>query len=281
MTPLTPPIRLLAIDIDGTLLNSKFQVSDGNLSAIRRAHELGVEVLLTTGRRHGFALPVAEKLGIPLWVVSSNGAITRAITGELFHRDLMPQNVARSLLEHMQAFRRQAVLTFDLETRGAIVIESAHSLNASVSRWLEVNAPYIRYMEPLEACLTDDPVQAMFCGPVAEMNRAEECLAAFDRRDEITVLKTQYEARDLSILDVLNQHCSKGHALRRWAGHRGISRQQVMAIGDNYNDVEMLEFAGFPFIMENACAELKQNGWPVTASNDADGIAVALKQVGI
>jgi len=81
------------------------------------------------------------------------------------------------------------------------------------------------------------------------------------------------------MLDVLNPGCSKGHALERWANYRGIPREQVMAIGDNYNDIEMLAFAGVPFIMGNASEELRRQGWPVTLSNDQNGVAAAVEQV--
>lgn len=278
---MTSPIRLLAIDIDGTLLDSESRISAVTLAALRRAHAQGVEVLLTTGRRHTFAMPVAQKLGFDLWLVSSNGAVTRSSMGELFHRDLLPAAVARRLIAHMDAFRRNAVVTFDMETRGALVLEGLELLNESISRWIEKNAPYIEQVRPLESALVSDPIQAMFCGSIDWMREAQARLDSGDFVSEITVLKTEYERRDLCILDVLSSKCSKGHALRRWVAHRGFSREQVMAIGDNYNDVAMLEFAGFPFIMGNACAELKQNGWPVTASNDHDGVAAALEQVGI
>jgi hydroxymethylpyrimidine pyrophosphatase-like HAD family hydrolase len=78
------------------------------------------------------------------------------------------------------------------------------------------------------------------------------------------------------MIDVLNTGCSKGHALERWATHRGYSRDQVMAIGDNHNDVEMLEFAGHPVIMGNACAELRSRGWTVTLDNGQNGVAAAI-----
>ena len=275
------PVRLIAIDIDGTLLDSRFQLSTENLAALRRAHESGVDIVLTTGRRHAFALPIARALGFDLWLMSSNGAITKSTQGELFHRDLLPASVARRLLIHMAAFRGNTVVTFDLEGRGALVIESAAELNGSIARWMEKNAEFIQQRAPLEDAITADPVQTMFCGVIARMNQAEARLATGDFAPEITVLKTQYEARNLCILDVMNRDCSKGHALKRWAQHRGFGRDQVMAIGDNFNDVEMLEFAGVPVIMGNACDELKQNGWHVTLSNDQSGVAAALQEVGI
>ena len=97
--------------------------------------------------------------------------------------------------------------------------------------------------------------------------------------DHVTVLRTEYPLRDLTIVDVLNSGCSKGHALARWAAHRGITRKQVMAIGDNYNDLEMLAFAGVPFIMGNASDEIKSRGWPVTLTNDECGVAAAIERV--
>ncbi len=274
-----PPIRLIAIDIDGTLLGAQLQISAANLAALRRAREAGIEIVLVTGRRHAFALPVAAMLGFDLWLISSNGAVTRSTKGELFHRDLMPAATARKLVSKMDAFRGNAVVTFDIETRGALVLERADELHASISRWLEKNAAFIEFVVPLERALVSDPVQVMFCGTLARMAEAERALASAGMDGEITVLKTEYVARDLSIVDVLNQGCSKGHALERWARHRGLARAQVMAIGDNYNDREMLEFAGVPVIMGNACSELKQNGWMVTLPNDQDGVAAALETV--
>ncbi len=106
-------------------------------------------------------------------------------------------------------------------------------------------------------------------------------LSTGDFVSEITVLKTQYDARDLCIVDVLNRDCSKGHALRRWAEHRGYRREEVMAVGDNYNDLEMLEFAGISYIMGNASEDLKLNSFRVTLGNDQSGVAAALQEVGI
>ena len=273
------PIHLLAVDIDGTLLNPQFQISDADLAALRRAHESSVEIVLVTGRRHTFALPIAQMLGFDLWLISSNGAITRSLQGETFHRDLLPADTCRNLCAVMREFRGNTVLTFDNESKGAIVLEHMNELGGSIQRWLEKNMNYIEFVIPVESSLVCDPVQAMFCGTIPRMHEALTRLAACKLQNEITVLRTEYPARDLSIVDVLNQGCSKGHALERWANYRGIPREQVMAVGDNYNDIEMLAFAGHPFIMGNASEELRGRGWTVTLRNDQSGIAAALEQV--
>ena len=279
VTSSRPSIRLLATDIDGTLLNPEFHISEGDLAALRRAHAAGIEIMLVTGRRHTFALPIAKQLGFDLWLISSNGAVTRSLGGETFHRDLMPKETCLQLVGAMQEFRGNTVLTFDKETKGAIVLEHMNELNASIQRWLEKNLQFIDFVIPIEKSITSDPVQAMFCGPILRMHQALGELASGSTANKITVLRTEYPVRDLSIVDVLNHGCSKGHALERWAKNRGIGREQVMAIGDNYNDIEMLAFAGVPFIMGNASEELRGHGWAVTRSNAEHGVAAAIEQV--
>jgi len=272
-----PSIRLLATDIDGTLLNPQFQISDGDMAALRRAHAAGIEIVLVTGRRHRFALPIAQQLGFDLWLISSNGAVTRSLRGETFHRDLLPAETCRRLCGAMQEFRGHTVLTFDQEAKGAIVLERLDQIGASIRRWLEKNMEYVEIVVPIERALVTDPVQAMFCGTMARMNEALAVLRDARLDEFITVLRTEYPERDLSMIDILNAGCSKGHALERWAAHRGYRREEVMAVGDNHNDVEMLEFAGRPVIMGNACEELRERGWHVTGGNHECGLAAAVK----
>ncbi len=272
-------IRLIAIDLDGTLLDSNVQIPEANRKALRRAHEAGIEIVLVTGRRHRFALPMAESLGFDLWLMSSNGAVTRSTRGELFHQDLLPMETAIKLCRHMAEYRNHMVLTFDREGMGAIVCENRECLYDVIQRWMEKNAPYIEYVSPMAKALTEDPIQAMFCGPIELMQQAQQALLSCDFAGEFTMLRTQYDVRNLCIVDILNAGCSKGHALQRWANYRGLDRSEVMAIGDNYNDIEMLIFSGHPVIMGNASDELKQNGWTITLHNDQSGVAAAIEQV--
>ena len=235
-----PSVRLLATDIDGTLLNPQFQISEGDLDALRQAHAAGIEIVLVTGRRHTFALPIAKQLGFDLWLISSNGAVTRSLSGETFHRDMMPAETCRRLCSAMQEFRGNTVLTFDKETKGAIVLEHMDELGASIRRWLEKNMEYIEFVIPIEGALVTNPVQAMFCGTMARMSLALRALERAGLDGLVTVLRTEYPERDLS------------------------------------NDVEMLEFAGHPIIMGNACEELRGRGWRVTGGNHECGVAGAV-----
>src|SRR6059036_1756276 len=133
-------------------------------------------------------------------------------------RDLPSRHAAgtdlRELCGSMREFRGNTVLTFDKETKGALVLEHMNELNGSIQRWLEKSLSYIDFVVPIEDALTADPIQAMFCGPIARMRQALEVLYA--SKLAVTVLRTEYPVRDLSIVDVLKEGCSKGHALERW-----------------------------------------------------------------
>ena len=267
------PIRLIAVDIDGTLIDSTLDIPAANLRALRRAHEAGVHIVLVTGRRHRFAMPVAQQLGFAFCLISSNGAITRSTTGELHYADMLPRDTAHRLCEYMADF------SVDRLQQVAINTERTDELGTNSQRWIDKNRMYIEEVAPIATALVCDPVQAMFCGTIERMAPAEARLNDGTFACEISVLKTQYDHRDLCILDVLKYQCSKGSALARWAAHLDVPASEVMAIGDNYNDVEMLQFAGFPFVMGNASEDLRRSGWPVTLDNEACGVAAAVEEV--
>ena len=128
--------------------------------------------MLVTGRRHTFALPMAELLGFDLWLISSNGAVTRSLGGETFHSDFLPVETSRRLCAAMSDFRNNMVVTFDKESKGALVLERMDELTTSIQRWLEKNMQYIEFVIPIEKALTTDPVQTMFCGTIARMREA-------------------------------------------------------------------------------------------------------------
>jgi Cof subfamily protein (haloacid dehalogenase superfamily) len=274
-------IRLIAVDIDGTLTDPDYKISARNYEALRQAHRSGIEIVLATGRRHDYAMPVARELGFPIWLISSNGALVRSSAGETDFTDRLPAESARKLIQHMEEFRGSAVLTFDRPplASDSLVLETADELNQSISRWMDANRPYIKIVCPLEDALVEDPLQAMFCGSVSKMTGAQQRLTEAAFGDELTVMRTQYDHRDLSILDILVHDCSKGHALRRHAEKHTISADEIMAIGDNYNDLEMLEYAGVPVVMANADPDLKQRGFHITGSNSESGVALAIERL--
>ncbi|MGC2619426.1 MAG: HAD-IIB family hydrolase, partial [Acidobacteriaceae bacterium] len=140
-------------------------------------------------------------------------------------------------------------------------------------------------VQPLERAFDDGetPVQGMVCGTVAAMREAEAWLAASEYAAAIEMHRTEYEARDLTILDILPPGCSKGVALRRLAERQGIAPQEILAIGDNWNDLGMLEYAGRAVVMGNGAADLvdlaRERGWEIAPGNDEDGVALVVESV--
>jgi Cof subfamily protein (haloacid dehalogenase superfamily) len=268
-------IRLLALDIDGTILDSHGQVPDANRVAIARAIDAGVEVALATGRRYDFARPIVERLPGPLTLILSNGAIVKTRDGETLMRHLLPRDIARDVIRRVPQYRRDTSVVFDRPREGQVVFEVLEWDHPRKGAFLVSNRPYVTEVAPLVDCLTEDPIQVTFSGGCAEMRELFDTLQT--PAVEFTAALTEYLHRDFSLVDIVKRGCSKGAALREWALRRGIDRECVMAMGDNLNDLQMLEFAGTPVLMGNALAELKARGWPVTASNDAAGVAQAIE----
>ncbi len=294
--------RLIAIDMDGTLLGSGGRVSPRNLDALRLATNAGLEVVIATGRRHGYAMRILGDLRLPARnaVVSSNGTVIRTIGAELLHRTHLSLSAARWLTHHVADFRDTLVMTFDRigpdgrDSRGALVCERLDELHASIGNWMRSNEPYIQRVDQLEDALNDPddaPIQMMLCGGLDRMAAAEAHLLSDPRvtavgavdsaHAEITLHRTAYPEKNLSIVDILPAGCSKASALEHLAHLRGIDTCEILAIGDNWNDLPMLRLAGHAALMSNAPADLLQlaqtHNWTVAPSNDEDGVAIVIE----
>ena len=271
-------VKLIALDIDGTLLDSKWKLPEANRAAIAEAARRGIEVALVTGRRYDFAMPIARSIGSPLTMIVSNGALIRTQDGETRLRHLLSREVAAHVLAITQLWRDGAAVVFDRPRENQVMLESLETDDPMRSAYYTRNQEFLGVCKPLENSLTEDPIQVMFSGRVETMQEVEDVLRQDTRASEFVVATTVYKARDFAMIDVLHPRCSKGASLAEWATLRGLSREEVMAIGDNHNDVEMLAFAGIPVVMGNCVPELKQRGWHVTASNDENGVAAAIEQ---
>jgi Cof subfamily protein (haloacid dehalogenase superfamily) len=271
------PVRLIALDIDGTLLDSRWQVSEANRVAIAEATRRGIEVALVTGRRYDFALPVAQKVQSPLTMIVNNGALIRSNDGRTHVRHLLPRSVAAKVLKITQSWREAAAVIFDRPSAEQVMIEKLNADDSLRASYYSRNKEFIAFANPLETCLTEDPIQVMFSGTVAPVREIEAALRAAPFVEDFALAVTIYAKKDFAMIDVIHPACSKGSSLAEWAALRGIDREDVLAIGDNHNDLEMLNFAGIPVIMANCVEELKCFGWHETRSNDNDGVAAAIE----
>jgi Cof subfamily protein (haloacid dehalogenase superfamily) len=280
-----PPVRLVAIDMDGTLLPTFSQnISPRNAEALRAAQRAGVTVAIATGRRTAYTAPLLDGLGLraDMPLITSNGAVTRTLGGDPLDRSHLKANIARELCGLLRPFGT-LVFTFDMVGRGELVLEDLEQAHQRIALWVEANRNAIEVVRPLENALPygNDPIQGMLTGGVERMRQAEKALKASKWIKSCEAVRTEYPARDLSIVDLLPPGVSKGWALERLATRLGVDRKETMAIGDNWNDVNMLEWAGQAVLMGNAAQELrtlaKTNGWKQAPPNDQDGVAVTLE----
>ena len=280
-----PPVRLVAIDVDGTLLPTFAQaMSPRTALALQSAQAAGITVAIATGRRVAYTAPILAGLNLradtPL--ITSNGAVTRTLGGDSIDRCHLENSVARALCGLLRPFGA-LVFTFDRRGPGELVLENMELAHDRINLWVEANRNAIEVIKPLENAFMngDDPIQGMVTGGLDQMKGAERALKESDLRGQCECIRTEYPARNLSILDLMPPGVSKGWALQRLAHRLGVDQKETMAIGDNWNDLDMLEWAGQAVLMGNAAGELrgmaKMRGWKQAPPNDEDGVAVVLE----
>src|ERR1700692_626035 len=170
------PVRLIALDIDGTLLDSRWQISEANRAAIACATKRGIEVALVTGRRYDFALPVAQKIDSPLTMIVNNGALIRSKEGRTHVRHLLPRAVAQKALQITKPWREAAAVVFDRPSAEQVMVEALDPNDSLRAGYYSRNREFIAFANPLETCLTEDPIQVMFSGNIAPVREIEAAL---------------------------------------------------------------------------------------------------------
>ena len=279
-------IKMIAMDIDGTLVDVGSRVSEENARAIAEAAARGIEIVLVTGRRFDFARSVADQVPCDLFMINSNGAVVKSKSGESHLRHLMDADLARRVLEATTEFHSTAAVIFDRPGKTQVIVPRIDLDDPFRGPYLRRNIDFVTAIDPLIDCLRgngdngakgDDPVHISYVGGCTQIRAAKAILENVPFAAEFTLATTEYEARDFAFLDVLRRGVTKGATLAEWAALRGVARENVMAIGDNFNDREMLEFAGLPVVMGNAVPELKALGWPVTLRNVQNGVAEAIR----
>lgn len=272
------PVRFIALDIDGTLLDEHSQLPAANRDAVTAASARGIEIALVTGRRYDFAIPIAQQFPCPLTMIVNNGALVKSSTGETQLVNLLPVGVASRVLEETSTFREMASVCFNRPRENQVIYERIDYEDPLRGAYFVRNREYLGEMIPLRDCLTEDPIQVMFTGYANQAREVEEYLSHLPFALEYSVATTIYEKRDFGLVDVIAPGCSKGATLAEWVRRRGLQREDVMAIGDNLNDMEMLQYAGLPVVMGNSLPQLKSKGWHETLRNDECGVAAAIER---
>jgi Cof subfamily protein (haloacid dehalogenase superfamily) len=280
-------IRLIALDLDGTLLTSRGEVSEGNRRSLVLAREQGVRVALVTGRRFRDARPLALELGLDVPLISHNGALTKhAHSLENVAVLLLPLDAALAVLRIGRERGLDAMVSDDPEGKGVLIYDRLSDNNQALARYIAWSARIhgaeaeeaIRRVASLPDYLDHAPVHISFTGTVALMQALGEAIES-EMKERVKILSTVYAKQDFALLDVLHPEASKGTGVAAAAAEYGLTREEVMAVGDNFNDLAMLYYAGTPVVMGNADPALHDiEGFHRTATNDEDGVALAIER---
>jgi Cof subfamily protein (haloacid dehalogenase superfamily) len=281
-------IKLLALDLDGTLLNSSGKIPAENKLAITRAEEKGVLVTICTGRRFRDALPVALELNLNAPVICHNGALLKyAESLETVAASLLAQKTVHEIIRVGKNFGGDALVSCNPHTKGTLLYDTISDENKPLKKYVEwarrlhgdEAEKAIVHVEMLEEVVDkEEVIHISFSGTCAPMFELQQTLQA-ELADSVNILATIYPHLDFTLLDILPPDASKGHGLANLASINGFSSENVMAMGDNFNDLEMLEYAGTSVVMGNAAPELLETeGYETTLSNDENGVALAIER---
>lgn len=257
--------KLLALDLDDTLLDAGLKIPERSRRAVERAREAGVRVTLATGRMFRSSRPYAEQLGINDYLITYQGALVRhSVTGEtLFHRPV-PLDLAREVIDLVKSqygYHINIYLDDFLYVAERTRESELYARHSSVP--LEAVGDLDRFLRERN----EDPTKVLV---VAGEQQLDELIThvrpLFGDRLHITKSKPHF-------LEFSHPDGHKGHALESIARHYGVNREEIIAVGDSYNDVEMLAYAGLGVAVGNARPEVLKQADYVCPSNEECGVA--------
>ncbi len=281
-------IKLLALDLDGTLLNSRGEIPDKNLEAIQQAEKMGVLVTIATGRRFRDALPVARLINLNAPLICHNGALIKyADTLENVAVSLLEKETIREILRVGKEFGGDALLSADPIGKGVLLYDRISDENIPLQKYIAWSKRLhgaeaeeaVHHVPNLEGiCAEIETVHVSFSGALAPMADLQKVLED-ELKDSVNILATIYPSLDFTLIDILPFDASKGIGVEKLALMNNLTAENVMTVGDNFNDLEMLEYAGTAVVMGNASPELLERAdFYTTLSNDENGVALAIER---
>ena len=275
--------RLLAVDLDGTLLTPDRRIGAGDADALHRSVDAGVVVLVATGRGLHTARPVLEVLPVPAYAALHNGALMLDPSGcELWRVSMQPRAVAAAL-PLVRAAGLHPMLYSGVAGAGGgdvtLVLEREARESPHTQDYLRTKGPILELVEDVAAACDHGVLGIVSFGPRNSVAAAATAVGRLD--GEVESWWSPSTASGADLFEALAPGGAKGRALRRLTERLGFTPNEVMAIGDNNNDLDMLRYAGTAVAMANATPEARAAAHFVTSANTADGVAHALWRVGL
>lgn len=262
-----PSCRLVAFDLDGTLLKRDWTISSRNQEAIKAVQAKGVMVTIATGRMFASAVRYAELLGLTLPLITYHGAlVTTSHEAPPVYQRFLPKEYARSIVTRVKDLGYAINLYFGDD----LYVEKLSEATLYYLRQSGVNYNLVSNLLDL---LDRDPIKLV----VVNEEKVLDILAEESREkwgDAVYITKSEP-----IYLEYMHPDANKGKALEALARHLGVAREQTMVFGDSYNDLEMFKYAGTSVAMGNARKEIQAAADYITTSNEEDGVALALEKL--
>ncbi|WP_128893723.1 HAD family hydrolase [Longirhabdus pacifica] len=261
-------IKCVALDVDGTLLDDDHQCSSENIAAIREAHDKGIEIVLCTGRSPDSTYPILKNdIGIQGTLITHNGALT---TDE--HLKIVDEcGFTIETVTQLVAYCREHAVQWDVNTASDIFCEHVSDEGAEMYKKFFLEPKRIDNVFELK-----DATILKFCcyGTISEMDQLEKQFASL----HLDKLGLRMIRSGDFFIDVIHSDVGKGHALKQFVEQKGIKAEEVLAMGNYYNDLDMLQFAGLGIAVDNAPEEVKLSANEVTVSNNDNAVHTVLHQ---
>lgn len=262
--------KMIALDIDGTLTNSKKQITPGVKRALKKAQEKGVKVVLASGRPTPGILPLAKELELENYggfILSFNGGkIINCKTGETIYEKMIPEEKISALYD----FARKHDVGLLSYQKDHIITESPE--NKYVKIEARVNQMPVKEIEDFVDYVDFPVVKCMMLGDGEYLEKLEE-KAVNELGDGLSIYRSEPY-----FLETMPENIDKANSLEKLLRHEGLTREELIACGDGFNDVSMIHYAGLGVAMENAQEAVKQVANYVTASCDEDGVAKVVEK---
>jgi len=275
--------RLLAVDLDGTLLTPDKRIGAADTEALRCAADAGVTILVATGRGLHTARPVLEALPVPAYAALHNGALMLDPTGaELWRVSMQPWPVAAAL-PLVRAAGLHPMLYAGVAGAGGgdvtLVLEREARDSQHTQGYLRTKGPILELVDDVAAACHRGVLGIVSFGPRESVAAAAGAVGRL--AGEVESWWSPATGPGADLFEALAPGGAKGRALRRLTERLGLTPEEVMAIGDNNNDLDMLRYAGTAVAMANATPEARAAAHFVTTANTADGVAHALGRIGL
>ncbi|TVY04146.1 Cof-type HAD-IIB family hydrolase [Cohnella terricola] len=257
--------RLIALDVDGTLLNDHHELTPRVREAVRAAAQQGAEIVLCTGRGPTSTLPVLEELGLAGTMITHNGS---AVVDSKTRNVLQDTTIGHDQAQRYISFFKERGIHYDMNTAFELFVEEMKEDAAQMYHKMMAR-PVIRGNDE---GLPEHLVKMSVFAPKQVLDDVEKEWSGW--LHELQTIRSGD-----NFIDVQHLQANKGQALERLAAMKGIDREHILAMGNYYNDTGMLAFAGWGIAMDNSPAEVKAIANEVTASNNEDGVAQAIERL--